>query len=876
MNVNSDTWLLLLTLVGLFATLSFPSLGIIAYAKLICGIFFYVFMIGYLLLDTIFESYSKHALLLAVPMGLAIQNMFVVFLYNVVAPYFIQKVNFGLCIVVFNTAFLISVFTIRRREKRQVNVNRAHLFSSAKQLIGEPIVLIFVVGLIVRIVYQTLNTTTIMPDGAMYADAAKQLVNQGQFTSSVLNDGSTNSYQLQYGLVPYPFTWFSISLFFLLSAPTFAFAKLFTVLMGAVLVLLTYAISIRFFDRPIALAASAIVALNPLLIFYSAVLYGPEITSLFYYIFSLYFLIGAVRNHDFRHSVIAGLLASVAVFSWQWGMLLVYLTSFAILFALERKFKAVFLCVLFELLSFVILGFSVFLYPLLLSFAAGATYCIIRRFWTSEKRGIMVCLLIFFAMIGLVAQLALDRSYMLPQLVIEISQQSGAANARVTSLLFPNANSFLSLLLLYLSNLAEYSTVALLICAALAFIFRSHLKETLFFGSFIIVFGVVGTLILPSSVLINRSYPTSRFFIAPSWFMSVLAAVFITNAARTLARRSKESKTPAKSRNFTRTNDFKPSRREILAFAFIFLTVSFTYYYGYSVSVQDGINNATFMNYASSNEAMKWLSSNTDPNSIILSIDPRTTAWFSGRMSAGLLIREGASWSTDLQASDLIFLSREFDARYVFLPYYTLGNTNSRLLRELYTDCPEILYLSAFDKSTLIGASSQFISAEALKRVFISGSEPLSVIYEISTVGLSSKILWLDDTFQGGWATERGTASISNNTIRLFTNENETWGMYIAHTFVEPVSITKSPNLALEIKEESENATAGVYFSFTDGSQYSQYFSKPGFYLVDLSAFAGKCVSYIYLYNLVIFTKSVGSYSVSYEFVAFVDLNTAE
>jgi hypothetical protein len=876
LSINADVKLFLVITIGLVLILFIPSVGLLAYAKLLLGLFFYVLLVGYIFLDTIFGLSFEEALLMASIAGLGIQNFFILILYNVVAPYFLESINLGLSILLFNICFLTVILALKLVRNNYSNNLEKFPISRITRLLREPIMFVFLLGLAIRLFYQTFNTSSLMSDAALYCDTAKQLVTQGRFTSNVLNDGSTNPYQLQNGLIMYPFTWFLISLFFFFGEPTLVFAKLYAVFMGAILVFPTYLLTKKLFTKRVALIASLIVATHPLLNFYSTVLYGPEITSLLFSVSMLYFLTSMSENNGTKYAILAGVFAAMAIFSWRWEMFFVYIGSFAIFLAFNRSIKEVLLWLFLASLAFAFLGFTVFLYPILLTLIAGLAYAALLSLKRSQKGReipLMFCMLAFFAVIGLVAQLTQNRSYMLPELIIHVSHEPTIVEARIMSMLFPNLQVFPELLIKYFCFASDYATYPLLLFAFLSIVCVSDLKKIFFLWSFILLSAVTSALMILPVMFEGTGFSFSRLFIAPTWFLSILATVFIHYFGNLAHLEGRTLKVRIK---FLILDRFHLNLKvKVATFASILTAIVLipSFCYGYVAGVNIGMEQSNFLKYSSIEEAMSWISRNTDLQSVILSLDPRLTAWFSTRRSAGLLVRNGTKWTADIGLNDLLHLSRDFRARYLFLSPSTIAMTSSNFLRQLYKDSPSSVLLREFNKDLLLNSSIQPLELSVLSQAFKSYSTPYSIIYELKDYHLTTRFLWLDDQFDKGWRVARGSASVDNGTISLVTNETEDWGMYIFYAFSnETLEIDNSTYVIINVLEISEKSTAGIYLRFIDGTEYTQYFSKPGFYMIDLGKFAGKRLSSVYLYNLLVLKKNIGISVVQYEFLAFASL----
>jgi len=206
----------------------------------------------------------------------------------------------------------------RNNDKNDASQSLPQAKNKSKQL-TVVVILIFIAGLLLRTYYATYNSSSITPDGALYCDMARNLVTSGNFTSLVLNDGlSPNPYYNSLGLNVHPLAWFATALFFMFGNVSLLTANLTVVFAGSLLIVLVYMLTRRIFDEKIGLVCAALVAFHPLFVYFSVILYGPEILSALFMTAALYFLFtgNSIHAQRRRYLLATGLFLGLAELSW--------------------------------------------------------------------------------------------------------------------------------------------------------------------------------------------------------------------------------------------------------------------------------------------------------------------------------------------------------------------------------------------------------------------------------------------------------------------------------------------------------------------------------------------------------------------------------
>ncbi len=282
--------------------------------------------------------------------GLALQGFSILIAFGTM-----QRLPFDLATFLVLTAFGINLLIdgASIRLKRPELLSLSYLSASHTQELRSPYVrssiVFFIFALIIRLLYAAVNTSSIAQDAALYVNAAGHLASGGTFYANIVNDiGASFPFEYQSGLIPHTFTWFLMAIIFSFASPSFDSAKLFLCIIGALLVFPAYELSRLWFGKG-AFFVPLLVAIDPVLTFYSVVPFGPEITST---VFSLAAIAALERMRDRRafspiSAVPITVLAAAATLSWSSTYFLLYLLAFILgaSIALRLSLKNTLLCV---------------------------------------------------------------------------------------------------------------------------------------------------------------------------------------------------------------------------------------------------------------------------------------------------------------------------------------------------------------------------------------------------------------------------------------------------------------------------------------------------------------------------------------------------
>src|SRR5206468_7371630 len=127
----------------------------------------------------------------------------------------VQKLPFDLATFLVLSAFGINLIVdaASYRLKRFEILSLSHLSALHGEELRSPYVRssigFFIFALTIRLLYASVNTSSIGQDAALYVNAADHLASGGTFYANIVNDvGTSFPFAYQSGLIPHTFTWF--------------------------------------------------------------------------------------------------------------------------------------------------------------------------------------------------------------------------------------------------------------------------------------------------------------------------------------------------------------------------------------------------------------------------------------------------------------------------------------------------------------------------------------------------------------------------------------------------------------------------------------------------------------------------------------------
>lgn len=202
--------------------------------------------------------------------------------------------------------------------------NGFHLWDWVRE--NRSIIMILFIGLAARTLMLPYSTTP-APDGALYLSQARNSVLEGTFSARVSGDSLVIPEWTSLGLSTHPFVVFALSVFFLIGDPSYGTGKLMALFSSLMLGAVCYYIARELFGAFAGLVAALLLALHPWFLFWSAVLYGPEILATLWLSTFLFILTYAKSNQMLTRRLALSLgVTAVLVLGSQyvlfWGIFL--------------------------------------------------------------------------------------------------------------------------------------------------------------------------------------------------------------------------------------------------------------------------------------------------------------------------------------------------------------------------------------------------------------------------------------------------------------------------------------------------------------------------------------------------------------------------
>ncbi len=336
------------------------------FAKFVCGLVAMLVVPGYLLSAAMRLCDCQESRLgFSFIFGLLIQigNIYALYIIDVFARF--NQLNFQLYIMsttAAETLFLIIMLNSRlgpsEFSRSLLDLGRSKPSATS---------LFFLLCFAGNLLFQSFNSSALLPDGALYLDTARYIVNNGAFSSLIINDAGLYPYQNQAALSLNVGTALLYSLFFSIGDVSLQAAKWGASLIGALLVYPVFEIAKLSFGKRAGAISVAIVAAHPLFRYYSSILYGPEIASALLVAVALFLIRKVLEPGSLCFSALSGMVLFLCSFVWR-GDTVPAIGAFAIIlasanFVKERGTRALLLQSLGTLLVFAMVLIALLVSP---------------------------------------------------------------------------------------------------------------------------------------------------------------------------------------------------------------------------------------------------------------------------------------------------------------------------------------------------------------------------------------------------------------------------------------------------------------------------------------------------------------------------------
>jgi hypothetical protein len=225
------------------------------------------------------------------------------------------KLSGSVWILIINPLIVLSYYLYS-----QINSKKSTSFDSFTIGVKGRVLHIIVLGLCLRLVVLFFAQNSLAPDAALYSDYARGVI-EGSYSTRIIDDGRV--YSLWNG-VEYcfhqGFTYlFAVS--WMLITPGAAGPTLVLTIAGMAIILVSYQVAERFYNRIAASCVVILLSFHPLFVYHSAVAYGPEITSLMF-VLGAFTLLVSENEGGYGKYFLGGLLFGLSDVVWYSNYLL--------------------------------------------------------------------------------------------------------------------------------------------------------------------------------------------------------------------------------------------------------------------------------------------------------------------------------------------------------------------------------------------------------------------------------------------------------------------------------------------------------------------------------------------------------------------------
>lgn len=794
-------------------------------------------------------------------------------------PYgFMQNIPLGLrnylLIVFVSTNLVLDIIHISKKENEKIKLTTFlksiwYEYSNKKYRI---ILSIFIFSIFIRLIYQQQNSTSILPDGALYYSMGRALADQGKFSVNLINDIPIHSpFQFTYGLVTRTVTWFILGTFFSFGGVSFECAKFVVVFFGSLLVFPVCDLCYMWFKEKYWITG-LMIAVHPTLLFFSITLFGPGLLSTVFALGGIALLeyCKKIGKISYKTITLSALIFGASMLAHEDKFIILYLLAYSFslltISGFPRRKLFTIMVILVTLYFTLALGITWwnFFYPIYISFILiPFLVMLIRDRWISTFVYISVILIIIYS-------IWLNRFYLYPELVINPTIQSPIRRQASYYLLQNLFNGDIyNSIDVYQSVLIQSSLISVLILSFLSLIVypRERIAKASYPYFFIGFHALALTLFVTEESGLFKSYSTMRFFIGVIAFLAILMSAFMAF----LLKQIRFSKTKISSLVLSSV---------VLSVAFLPIVLDF--YNGY-LRNSNIISEANYPEKLGILDSMAWIKNNTHPEDLILVASRGTTRVWSmqidDRVFASLsIVKNGKVLNyEEIDMSDVIMLAHNLNASYIIfdpainiygykklVPYY--NKLTSKDVGEIIAILPEQINI---DK--LVNGEEEITILEI---AFVSDSKNKVVIFKQKSALPSC--LWFDDEFQHGWEIFlNGTLTFQNGMMVLTTPPFCADKVYAKHIFDVQINFTKNTFMIFKA-EGSLNSSVGFYLRFQDGTETLHLFDSSGTYIVNLGDFAGKYPTFILAYNILKTTarNTEHTYAVAYDFFALLNVGS--
>lgn len=692
--------------------------------RIIVGIASFLYVPGKVLMKKLgFESDNVAEILgFSIIFGLLIQLLNTLALYNTLH---LLPIDFFMSIFIL-TLLEVIIFKVLPLKPRIQKISSRSKYRS----INVPLLCIFAIAILARLFYQSLNTQFITPDGALYCDAARNLVETGNFTSNIIiYNEAYPVYKILYklGFIDHQFAWFGLAVFFEFGGPTYSVAKLAMVLFGSLLIFPVYGISHKLYSKKVGIIASTIVVFQPLELFFSSILFGTEMLASLFTLSAIYLLI--LYFHDtenLRYAFLGGLFiyASLATRSEIGHILLLSIIFLPFFTPSARRLKingvllnllmASLLLLLFRL-STTWIVLQILLIPLLL---------LSLLVFAKGKRPILKGLCLIMVIPALLYFFGNLRAFTLFPEILSMAPSPQSQFSDLVSTQYHSLYSFATNMNSFWRLTKDFVTPLVFFLSLVSFLNFSHLRKNILVFLYPFLYSIVFSVYFLARVGLEF-----RFFVQLVPFLAILSAFAIQKVASALntminkgVKRLVSKLTVNICINTKRLALLRFNRKiiEFLFVLFLLVLIFFPSFWDGNIRWSDEMSQINPVEDLKMQPTVRFILENTSNEARLFNPNPTFYAWLTGRTTVS---------ARNIDIFELLNIAREFNVDYVIIDPST-----SDFLPDIYN------FIERDWRKPLLGFSPVFYEQSTANSI------PEVIIYDVRNardISLKKEILTL-------------------------------------------------------------------------------------------------------------------------------------
>jgi hypothetical protein len=730
--------------------------------SLFFGLIGFIFIPGFMFACILRKKILIDAIGYSFILGLALQILLIAF-YSIISS--IIHLDFNILLIMTSAFLLVVLRTLVF--KMRVTLGIHELKITLEESFRNPLTYVFIFAFVIRLYYISFNTESFMPDAALYLDSSRTLVLKGIFSSNVLYDESLGALAKN-GLIDHSFIIYLFGIFFKISTVSLSSALITIAFLGAILVYPIYSLATAIFGKSVGLLAAIILSIHPLFIYYSATVFGPEISGLIFLIASLYLAIEGFKAKSLSLLLLSGLFLGISEELWWYPFyVVVFLIPFIFVIYYDRskptitnkRFMLNTLIAISCLLAYTIalkLGSLYYLYIPIVLFE-------IILFILSYKIGCDHIYLASSFVVGIIipTMISIIKNYLVPSsvnLIVQEANTVGLIPSMFNAFTFFFKSSSLSGGAIDLSRyLTNYATIFVIILFFLAFMSSNKIKIKLVLGG-IILLNCILLALRPPPTYPEYLSSNGRYYLLPISLMIIVGSTFLIRFAKLSTLDLSSITIRLKKKN-------KMIRLSLLSSILVVsILLGLFFIPEYQSNLELISNDKPLEKYGWSNNMLNWISNNTGLADTLLTSRARELAWLTNR--ATVVVDNGTAGKLDE-------LSIRFNATYLVTDDYLYWTSPS--LRDFSTSMTQIGEILMPSDTILSILSNSSISSNSYKLDYSDSSKNLKIwkIIPPDRLLLDSEV---ENISSSVWMVGNGEKKVKGeNAFSIIIGENNTY-----------------------------------------------------------------------------------------------------